>query len=276
MINKELTKLVNNVQQGNTFTVPIAGLEAISLGESLSFLISGFSVGYDKVMAAIFSNRSVHTVDNRGLSKAIEGMKISYTSNSGKPITIPNFFDPKTQNITEYVEHIVEGLILINTIKTDIDGFFKTLKKMASSGRMPNNPQVWKISNTFELVDKTEEFIKNLQQNKISKAALSSVYPNFGSIVLLTNKFNECASQLKQRDIEILFKELNRVKEVGDIVLTQYENGDLDFSIADKERLKELFSEFTRGINTAGAILGLANEMSAVFKTQIEEVLKMK
>lgn len=263
--------MINEVKQPQLLA--ITGVESLGLRESLSLFFNEFNRSIDRKMAGLKS--SIHEIDYRSTQRYLETKNILFVRNAGVEITVPEYYSGAMGEMEAYVRHLINGLFVVNSLKTETTRLYDWLKNIVKRGRMDKSFS-WAISDFDQCLEQTETFIKELDSNNKAKFPLDQVYLQFNDAFMLINQYNQAAKSLKARDIEILSRDITAVYDIGSLLVTKVENNDI---VLDKESLVDIqlvINNYVNLVNVAGVITGLLNELTAVFEAQLSEFRKMK
>lgn len=256
--------------QQNAFP-KINGNESLSVADNFRFFFKELSVGFDKKVAGL--SHSAHVVDVKPLVNAIPS--INYFRHELDLIPVPAFFDPNKMNWETYCANVNTAPFLISTLSTEASRFYDWLKEIASRGVVARSFS-YTIASTDESVAKATAFIKSLSETKNSKVRLNQVYESPGQAVDLIGQFNSTVMMLKPRDIEVTTKQLDLVYKIGELLADKIKSGDIVLNADSLETIQKRIDSFVNLVNITGAMSGMLNELTAVFKEQVDHLKAMK
>lgn len=271
--NKELIAagFINAIK--NPDPLKIAGLEEMSLGESISAFFKEFSMAADRKVARLSS--SVHKVDTDALRKAINNRKILFVKNTGVDIVVPANYTPGIASMMSHTKGVVDGVYLLSSLKTEAARLYDWLKQIVKTGR-PDTTFRWSISSFDAAIDKADHFVMNLpDENRRNKCPLGQVYVNFEEMFDVLDTFNTVTKQLGARDVELVAKELEQAYSMGQLLVEKIKNNDLTFDKSVIFNIETTINSFVKLTNLCGAMITLLNELSAVLREQIKEVVTL-
>lgn len=274
VFQKELEELKFIDAVKNYEPIEIAGLEALSLGESIGLFFSEFGTMVDKKVG-LFA-RPVHMVDNNKLRNMVSRREINFVRHSAVPITVPTNYTPGIANMMAHVKGAVEGVYLLGSLRTETTRLYDFLKQMIKTGRSDKRFK-WTINNLDESILNADSFVKQLpDEQRRLKVPLSEVYVNFNEMLEVIDVYNTSLKTLSARDVEIVARELTNTYHLGELLIEKIKSNELTFERSVLTDLELTVNNFVRLVDIAGAMMTLLNELSAVFREQIKEVVALK
>lgn len=260
--------LIENVQTPSQLR--IAGCEAFTVGERVGLFFKEASTSIDRGMASLKS--SAHIIDYDKAEQNLRKPGAMYIKNVTKPITIPRLFNPKTMAFAEYIG-LITDLIKFNVeLRDEAKKLYVWLKTIVSTGKVP----MTYTHNTgfFGWGEDIKEKLTKLKPIDTKQASLGQVYLSNDDIFNKMDIFNQSVGKVGSRDIEVFVKELNGVYSIGDLLSKKIAASDVKLNERDMETIDKNINQFIDAVNLAGAGIGLVNELTAVFRTQVEELKK--
>lgn len=271
-----MENLIDSVKNSTHLTQvqAVGGIEALTLGESLSLYFKEFGNSIDNRMAKM--TKSIHTVNVKGLSNDLEKRGVLFVKNSHNEILTPEGFTPGLGNMDNYVNNVVRAVYLVSSLKTEASRLYDWIKQIIKKGRIDKS-FTWTITDFDTIVNQAETFIKELPELRGGKTyTLEQVYVNFEEYFHLVNKFNTVVTGLKHRDVELAGKELERVYQIGDLLVTKIEHNDITLDVNAIKDIEFVINNFSRLANITGAMMTLLNETSAVLSAQADSIKRLK
>lgn len=251
----------------------ITGVESLSLRESMGLFFKEFTLAVDKKMGTLKS--SLHTIDYAPTQNYLKKNGILFVAHAGAEITTPHYYQGQMGEMESYVRNLINGILLINGLKTETSRLYDWLKHIARTGRTDKSFK-WSISDFNEVVDQADVFIKELEPSQNARFPLDQVYLRFEDCFTMINQYNLAVKSIKARDIEILSREISQVYELGSLLVTKIENNDLLLEQSAIDDIAMTVNGYIHLVNLSGAIMGMLNELTAVFEQQLEEFKKFK
>lgn len=252
----------------------VTGNEGMTLTESFNAFFKEFSTSIDRKLVGMAG--SVHTVDVKSLRRFVDSGQVQFVRNTGVEIVVPANFTPGLGNMMRTVNGIVNGVIILNSLKTEGARLYDWLKQVVKTGRPPSRFR-WTISNFDSAIEQSLHFIRNLpDENRRLKCPLGQVYVNFQEMIEVVENFNAAVATIGSRDIEMAHKEMANAYSMGQLMIEKVKSNDvvLDKNVLlDIESMVNAFIELT---NLAGALMTVTNEMSAVLREEIKEVTSLR
>lgn len=248
----------------------IAGCEAFTVGERVGLFFKEVSTSIDRGMASLKS--SAHVIDYSKAEQNLRKPSAMYIKNTSKPITIPRLFNPKVMAFGEYIE-LVTDLIKFNVeLRDESKKLYVWLKAIVSSGKVPAN--YTHNLGFFGWGQDLRERIGKLKAIDTKQASLSQVYLSNDDIFNKMDIFNAAIKPVGSRDTEVFVKELSGVYSIGNLLSQKIAASDITLNERDMDVIDKNINQFIDAVNLAGAGMGLVNELTAVFRTQVEELKK--
>lgn len=266
-----MKNFIEEVKQPSSLV--LAGCEALSIGESLNAFFKEMNMSVDKKMA--YLKGTIHEVDYSGVQRYIDKNKVEFIRNASKEITAPTYFSGEFGEMDEYVKHLVDGIIIINGLKTEANRLYDWLKNIVKTGRIDRSFK-WSVTDFDNLVTSTDTFIKDLSDARKGKFYMDQVYNSFENSFDLMNRFNNAARSIKSRDIEMINNEVAMCYEMGSLLVTKIQSNTLLLAKGTLEDLQQVVDKFIHLVNLSGAVVGLLNELTAVFRSNLDDFKKMK
>lgn len=274
LMQQELEELTLIDAVKNYQPIEIAGLESMSLGESIGAFFTEMGLSVDKKIAAF--SRPVHTVDISKLRNMVARNEINFVKNSAVGITVPTNFTPGIANMMAHVKGAVEGVFLLGALRTETSRFYDFLKQMIKTGRADKRFK-WTVGNMDESILNAETFVKELpDEQRRLKVPMSEVYVNFPEMLSVMDIYNTSLKTLNARDVEIVARELSNAYHLGELLIEKIKTNELTFERSVLTDLEFTVNNFVRLVDLCGALMTLLNELSAVFREQVKEVIAMK
>jgi len=261
---------VNKVQNPDTLT--INGLEEFGVGEALRFFFEEFFTETDRKLAQFKS--SLHTINWQPVERKISSDKVSFIDNANKRIPTPTYYQGGEAEMAYHVENVINAVMVVDGFKTEVQRFYDWMKKVVKLGRIDQSYK-WTITDYDEIVGKVSGFIKELQEGPKS-AKLGEVYVNFPEAFGLMNRYNQACKSVGSRDAEVMARDLKNVYAVGNLLVNKIKNGDITVDAYVIKGVQEKVSLFNELTAIVGACLGLMNELTAVFDSQLKEFSTFK
>lgn len=264
-------EMINEVKRPQLLA--LTGIESLGLRESMSMFFGEFNRSVDRKLAALKS--SLHEVDYRSTQRYLADKNVLFVRNAGTEITVPEYFTGAMGEMETYTRHLINGIFIVNGLKTETARLYDWLKSIVKKGRMDKSFS-WSISDFDACLEQTETFIKELDSNNKAKFPLDQVYLQFNDAFMLMNQYNLAIRSIKSRDIEILTRDITAVYDVGSLLVTKIEANDILLSKEALVDIQLIINNYVHLVNIAGVVTGLLNELTAVFQRQLEEFRKMK
>lgn len=249
----------------------VDGLEALSIPERVRFFFKESSLGIDRLMGKISFN--IHQVDTSKISKVDKN--VNFLRHTADAITIPAYFNQKVCDWPTYQKKVLQSVLLASQLNNEAERFYSWLKDIIKTGKVSKLYQ-FSITDFDTLVAESSEFIHALQKADSNKKPLGELYDSFGKMQEEINKFNTNVKPLKARDVEILDKTFNNIYDLGSLLYRKIEASDIVLSVTDLEILKERIQMIVETLNVTGAMVGLLNELTAVYRSQVAEIQLFK
>lgn len=251
----------------------IAGVESLSLRESMGLFFKEFTRAVDKKMGSLKS--SLHTIDYASTQNYLKKNDILFVAHAGAEITTPHYFQGQIGEMESYVRNLINGIMMINGLKTETSRLYDWLKHIVRTGRTDKSFK-WSISDFHEVVDQMDVFIKELEPSQNPRFPLDQVYLRFEDCFTMINQYNLAVKSIKSRDIEVLSREISQVYELGNLLVTKIESNDLLIDKAAIDDIAMTVNGYIHLVNLSGATMGMLNELTSVFERQMEEFKKFK
>lgn len=261
---------VSHVQ--NPVKLHVAGMEEIGVGESLRLFFEEFFTETDRKLAQFKS--SLHTINWEPVEKQLKARNVLFINNATKRIPTPTYFQGGEGEMNYYIDNVIAAVTVVEGYKTEIQRFYDWMKKILKLGRI-DKAYAWTITDYDGQVGKVSKFIKDLEEGQKSHK-LGDVYVNFPEAFGLMNRFNQVVKSIGARDAEVMARDLKNVYEVGNLLVNKIKAGDIvvdAYVIKGVQEKVNLFNELTAIV---GASLGLINETTAVFDSQLTEFKTFK
>lgn len=249
----------------------VDGLEALSIPERVRFFFKESSLGIDRVMGKISFN--IHQVD---VSKIVSvDRSVNFLRNASVPVTIPAYFNQKVCDWNTYQSKVLQSVLLAAQLHVEAQSFYDWLKDIVKTGKVAKLYQ-FNITDFDSLVAESREFISALQKSDSLKKPIGELYDSFGKMNEQITRFNLNVKPLKARDVEILDKSFNNIYDIGSLLYRKIEASDIVISSGDLDIIKERIQTIVEALNVTGAMVGLLNELTAVYRSQVAEIQKLK
>lgn len=262
---------INEVKQPQL--LEFAGIESLGLRESMSLFFGEFNRSVDRKLASL--KKSLHEVDYRPTQRYLEANNILFVRNAGVEITVPEYYSGAMGEMEAYTRHLINGILIVNSLKTETARLYDWLKSIVSKGRMDRSFS-WSQSDFDDVLEQTDQFIKEMDSNNKAKFPLDQVYLQFNDAFMLINQYNQAIKAIKARDIEVLTRDVTAVYDIGSLLVTKIESNDILLSKETLVDIQLIVNNYVHLVNIAGVVVGLLNELTAVFERQMEEFKKMK
>lgn len=264
----------NLIQEALTpTTTNILGFEALSLGDKFSLFYKEMTLTTDKRLALL--SKSVHKVDTTPAQKNIENKNILYVKKTTLPLLVPKGYRPGLGSMAAHTKAVRNGVFIITSLKTEAGRLYDWLKQIIKTGRMDKS-FTWTVTDFDTALIESVNFLKSLPvTDRQVTYPLGQVYISFEELYEIVAGFNHSVDMIGGRDAEIIAKELTAVYELGDLLVTKIKANDL---VLKEEAIKDIESSCNRFVdlcNLAGANMVLLNELTAVFKSQVETLAKI-
>lgn len=274
LLQQELEELTLIDAVKNYEPLALAGIESLSLGEGIRLFFTEMGLAVDKKVAAF--SRPVHPVDISKLRNMVARKEISFVKNSAVGITVPTNYTPGIANMMAHTKGAVEGVYLLGSLRTETSRLYDFLKQMIRTGRADKRFK-WTIGNLDESIASADAFIKQLpDEQRRLKVPLCEVYVNFPEMIETLDVYNTSLKTLSARDTEIVARELNSAYKLGELMIEKIKANELVFERSVLTDLELTVNNFVRLVDICGAMMTLLNELSAVFREQVKEVVAMK
>lgn len=250
----------------------VSGCEALTFVERLGTYVGEFSLGIDKRFASF--NSSIHKIDYT--RARIKANSLNYFKVEQEAIPVSEMFDPSKMTWEHYVNYVLNGIPLVTNLKDETGRMYDWIKSVAATGKVGRSFR-YSLSVMDELVSSCEDFVtKGLTPNNHRQARIRDIYPSWNSMFQLVDRYNKNVNTLKGRDIEIISKQLDQIKHMGDLIVKKIKANDIVVTEIDMNELADSFDYFNRAVNAAGAMAGLINELRDTLAGQCEAVLNLK
>lgn len=250
----------------------ITGVESLGVGESLGLFLEEFFTATDRKLAQF--QTSLHTIKYLPVEQLIKDKNISFINNANARITVPTYYQAGEGEMLYYVTNIIGAIIVIDGYKTEIQRFYDWTKNVIRRGRADKAYQ-WTITDYDSKVGEVIAFIKELKEGS-KTANLNKVYVNFPEAFGLMARYSLAVESIKARDAEVMARDLKNVYEVGNLLVAKIKANDIKIDTYTLNCIQEKITMFNELTNVVGGALGLVNEMTAVFNSQLEEFKKFK
>ena len=268
-----MNQLVEEVKSPQRIGFDITGVEKLNLGESFSLFFKEFSLNVDKKMAALKS--TIHAVDYKPTKEYIAKNNILFVKNAGVKITTPEYFNGEFQGMEAYVSMLLKGVFVINGLRSETNHLYMWIKSIIKTGRMDKSFK-WGVTDYDTAYQEVHSSIKALEPSKRIGFPLDQVYLRFEDCFDLIDQYNNAIKNIKSRDVEVLSKEISAVYNLGSLLVTKIQTGDMLISEQAINDIQNVVNEYIDIVNTCGVVMGLLNELTAVFTTELSEFKKMK
>lgn len=262
---------INEVKQPQL--LEFTGIESLGLRESMSLFFNEFNRGVDRKLAAF--KDVVHEVDYRATQRYLESNDVNFVKNSGVEITVPEYFSGGMGEMETYVRQLINGILLVNGLKTETLRLYDWLKEIVRKGRLDKSFR-WSLSDFDLCLETLDTFIKQLDQNKAARLPMDQVYLQFNDAFKLINQYNHAIKEIRARDIEVISRDITAVYDLGSLLVKKVESNDILLSKEALVDIQLIVNNYIHLVNVTGVVVGLLNEASAVFVKQLEEFKKMK
>lgn len=266
-----MKNFIEEVKQPSS--LQLAGCEALSLGESLAAYFKEFNLSIDKKMASL--KGTIHEVNYSPVQKYLNNAGVSFVKNAGKETTAPSHFSGGFGEMDNYVQKLISGIIIVNGLKTEANRLYDWMKNIVKTGRIDRSFR-WTVTGFDELVTEMENFIRELDDNRRGKFYLDQVYNSFDNAFDLMNRYNNAVRTIKARDLELMDKEITMCYDMGSLLITKIKNNDMQMAKETLTDLQEVVDKFVHLVNICGVIMGLLNELTAVFQSNLDEFKRLK
>jgi len=256
----------------NPVTLHVAGIEDLGFGEALNLFFKEFFTETDRKLAQFKS--SLHTINWQPVEQDLSKRKVLFVNNANVRLPVPTYFNGGEGEMAYYVDNIVGAVIVVEGFKTEIQRFYEWMKKVVKLGRI-ESAYKWTVTGYDSHVGKVSAFIKELEEGP-KTAKTGEVYINFQEAFGLMNRYNQACKGIGARDAEVMARDLKNVYEVGNLLVSKIKNGDIIVDAYVIKGVQEKVSMFNELTSIVGGCLGLMNELSAVFDSQLEEFKKFK
>ena len=255
----------------NTDPYSVAGVEALTIPERVKFFFKESSLNIDQLMSKISFN--IHQIDVDKLSKNVR--TVNFLKNTAAPLTVPAYYNPSVCSWKTYQDSVLQSVLLAIHLNKEADDFYNWLKNIAKTGKVARLYQ-FSVSDFDQLVSDCDEFISSLKPSDSKRKPLGELYDNFGLMGEHIARFNLNVKPLKARDVEILDKTFNNIYDIGNLLYRKIEANDIVISKDDLDLVKDRIQMVVKALNVTGAMVGLLNELTAVYRSQIDEVSNLK
>lgn len=247
-------------------TLPMmAGVEELGIGESIRLFFEEFFTETDKKLALF--QTSLHTINYSLVEKYLKDNNVLFINNADKKIPVPTYYQGGEGEMNYYIGNLVAAITVVELFKTEIGRFYDWIKVILRKGRA-DSAYKWTITDYDTKAGEVATFIKELTEGpKVAK--LGNTYVNFGEAFGLMQSFNNAVVSIKARDAEIMARELKGVYDVGSLLVDKIKANDIIVDAAVMGDIKNKVSMFNELVNVVGASLGLINEQTAVFESQL-------
>lgn len=261
---------VSHVQ--NPVRIHLAGLESLGMGESLRLFFEEFFTETDRRLAQF--KTSIHTINWESVQKKLTTNKVLFINNANKRIPVPTYYQSGEGEMAYFIDNVILSITVVEGFKTEIQRFYDWMKQIVKLGRV-NNVYKWTISDYDSQVGKVSKFIAELKEgDKVEK--LGEVYLNFEEAYGLMNCFNQNVKSIGPRDAEVMARDLKNVYEVGNLLVNKIKSNDIIIDQYTLQKVQEKVNLFNELTAIVGACLGLINETTAVFDSQLKEFSSFK
>ena len=250
----------------NPVSLNIAGFEELGFGESIRLFFEEFFTETDKKLANF--QTSLHTINYQPVEKYLVNNNILFIDNAGKKIPVPTYYQSGEGEMNYYVDNVAASITVVEMFKTEISRFYDWIKGIIKKGRADNTYK-WTITDFDAQAGKVAAFIKDLYEGPKNEK-LGVVYVNFGEAFGMMQRYSSAVSSIKARDAEVMSRELKNVYEIGSLLVDKIKNNDIVVAKSTLEDIKNKVNMFNELVNIVGASLGLINELTAVFNSQLE------
>lgn len=261
----ELRLNLNNVDPYS-----VAGVEALTIPERVKFFFKESNLSIDQLMSKISFN--IHQVDVDKLVK--NSNNINFLKNTAAPLTVPAYFNPVVCDWKTYQDKVLQSVLLAIHLNKEADDFYSWIKNIVKTGKVARLYQ-FSVSDFDQLVDECDEFISSLKISDSKRKPMGELYDNFGLMAEHISRFNLNVKPLKARDVEVLDKTFNNIYEIGNLLYRKIEVSDIVLAKEDIDLVKERIQMIVKALNVTGAMVGLLNELTAVYRSQIDEVCRL-
>jgi len=259
-------------QVKNSNLLEISGVESLGVGEALHLFFEEFFTGTDRKLAQF--QTSLHTINWQGTEKLLKDRNINFINNANQRITVPTYFQAGEGEMLYYVSNIVSAITVVEGFKTEIQRFYDWMKNVIKKGRADKAYQ-WTITNYDSKVGEVVAFIKELREGP-KTATMNKVYVNFPEAFGLMSRYSLAVEAIKARDAEVMARDLKNVYEVGNLLVAKIKANDLVIDAYTLKGIQDKVSQFNELTNVVGGALGLINELTAVFNSQLKEFQAFK
>lgn len=251
----------------------VDGMESFSIPERFKFFFKEASLSTDKILSKLSFN--IHQVDTKVLAEINKNRSVNFLRAAAFPITVPAFYNAKVTDFNSYQSKVVQSVLLVSQINVEAETFYKWLKDIVKTGKV-TKLHSFAISDFEELISESETFLDQLEAGESKKKPISELYDSFGKMEESINWFNTNVKVLKARDVELIDKQFNNIYEIAELLYRKIKANDIVISKEDLDLVKDKLIEIARVLNITGAMVGLLNELSAVYRSQVSEVKTMK
>lgn len=249
----------------------VAGVEALTIPERIKFFFKESSLNIDQLIGKISFN--IHQVDVDKLRKNTQ--TINFLKNTATPLTVPAYFNPTVCDWKTYQDKVLQSVLLAIHLNKEADDFYSWLKEIVKTGKVGRLYQ-FSVSDFEQLVGECDEFISSLKNSDSKRKPMGELYDNFGLMAEQMGRFNLNVKPLKARDVEILDKTFNNIYDIGNLLYRKIDVKDITLSKEDVDLIKDRIQMVVKALNITGAMVGLLNELTAVYRSQIEEISRVK
>ena len=253
--------------------IALMGNENLNLTESIGLFFKEISNSVDKKLASM--SGSIHKVDYLPTKRFINNNKILYTQNTGVEITAPSYVTGEFAEMNYYVGSLISSILVVSTLKSETSSMYKWLKDIVKTGRADTSYR-WASSLTDNEILKAHKFLSGLSEPKKQTLRLGQLYNNFEECFDLINHFNNAVGGIKARDTEIIANDLSNIYGLGNLLIAKIEANELTMSKDTIGEINYVVHKWIDLVNIGSAIIGLLNELTAVFTEQLKEFQSMK
>lgn len=250
----------------------IQGIESLGIGESLRLFFEEFFTETDRKLAQF--KTSLHTINFLPVEEKLSKQGILFVNNANVRIPTPTYFKGGEGEMVYYVDNIITAIIVVEGFKTEVQRFYDWMKQVVKMGRVAKTYN-WTVTKYETQVAEATKFIKELEEGKTSYP-LKQVYVNFPEAFGMMLRYNKAAASIKARDAEVMARDLKNVYDLGNLLVSKIQSNDIVVDPAILKDVQDKINLFNSLTSVVGGCLGLINEMSAVFNSQLDEFKKFK
>lgn len=258
----------------NDFKNPPAGVvigaEDLSIGESFGLMFGELRTGFQKKWATMKS--SAHEVPYGNLPVKLKG--VNYFKHVNDKLTIPGLFDPNKMEWETYCKGVLLAPLMLSTARTEASRMYKWMKEIAQRG-VVGRTFSYSITSTQELINRSENFLSDLKPQPATSTVLKSLYPSFNTFFDSVDEYNLAVKSVKSQDVKVLVRELDEIFHIGSLVIDKLKDSKITLNESSIKALNDTLLDFNQLVNATGALMALLNEMTAVYKAQVEELTKI-